>query len=140
MIRHFMAQVKTEDLLNVAFMKPIEVTLRTNRTDKTLPPDSLPEGLMQVIKENGITDNKYKLERFHPVSPDITSLDALKEKHMDNYISLIKKEVGPEVTEPGVMVDEVRISQAENAQRASRKESKSKHQGLEVGICVSMQK
>ncbi len=50
MIRHFMSQVKTEDLLNVAFMKPLEVALRTNKTDKTVPADSLPAGLMLVIK------------------------------------------------------------------------------------------
>jgi hypothetical protein len=42
MIRHFMSQVKTEDLLNVAFMKPFEVALRTNRNDKAVPPDALP--------------------------------------------------------------------------------------------------
>lgn len=50
MIRHFMAQVKTEDLLNVAFMKPVEVCLRTSKTDKSVPVDSLPEGLMLVVK------------------------------------------------------------------------------------------
>ncbi len=50
MIRHFMSQVKTEDLLNVAFMKPLEVTLRTNKTDKSVPVDSLPKGLMLVTK------------------------------------------------------------------------------------------
>lgn len=61
MIRHFMSQVKTEDLLNVAFMKPVEVTLRTNKTDKAVPVESLPAGLMLVVKENGINDNKYKL-------------------------------------------------------------------------------
>jgi hypothetical protein len=50
MIRHFMSQVKTEDLLNVAFMKPLEVALRTNKTDKAVPADALPSGLMLVIK------------------------------------------------------------------------------------------
>lgn len=34
MIEHFMAQVKTEDLLNIGFMKPIEIALRTHKTDK----------------------------------------------------------------------------------------------------------
>jgi len=58
MIRHFMSQVNAEDLLNVGFMKPIEVALRTNREDKTVSPDSLPQGLMQAIKSN-FNDNKY---------------------------------------------------------------------------------
>jgi hypothetical protein len=75
MIRHFMSQVKTEDLLNVAFMKPFEVSLRTNRNDKAVPPDALPEGLMLVLKDNGINDNKYKLAPFRPVPNDLGTLE-----------------------------------------------------------------
>jgi hypothetical protein len=86
-------------------MKPIEVTLRTNRTDNTLMPDSLPEGLMLVLKENGINDNKYKLTRFHPISTEITSYDQLKEQHMDNYISLLKKSEERQPADPPVIVD-----------------------------------
>lgn len=78
MIRHFMAQVKTEDLLNVAFMKPFEVTLRTSKNDKTVPPDALPQGLMQVLKDNGINDNKFRLAPFRPIPPDISTLDKLR--------------------------------------------------------------
>lgn len=58
MIRHFMSQVKMEDMLNVGFMKPIEVALRTNRFDKSVPTDSLPQGLMLADKKT-INDNKY---------------------------------------------------------------------------------
>lgn len=126
MIRHFMSQVKTEDLLNVAFMKPIEVALRTNKTDKTLPPDALPAGLMLVLKENGINDNKYQLAAFQPVPPDLTSYDQLRTQHLDNYVSLLKKPPAEE-PEPAAMVDEVRMSQR-----------RARETGMEVGICVSM--
>ena len=136
MIRLFMSQVKTEDLLNIAFMKPIEVALRTNRTDKEVLPDSLPQGLMQVIKENGVNDNKYNLQRFQPVTPFITSLEALKANSMDNYISLLKKPNLPEGGRPqSVLIDEVRTSQARKSTIPS-----TKHKGLELGICVSMKK
>lgn len=74
MINDFMGQIKTEDMLNVGFMKPIEVTLRTNKTDKTVPPDSLPQGLMMAIKDKGINDNKYKLEIIKPINPEINTL------------------------------------------------------------------
>lgn len=110
MIRHFMSQVKTEDLLNVAFMKPFEVALRTNRNDKAVPPDALPEGLMLVLKENGINDNKYRLQGFQTISPEVTTLEHLRREHMDNYISLLKKPQAP----PRPLVDEVRMSQAGN--------------------------
>lgn len=33
MVRHFMTQVKMEDMINVAFMKPVELALRTRATD-----------------------------------------------------------------------------------------------------------
>lgn len=64
MIKHFMAQVKTEDLLNVGFMKPIEVALRTSKTDNTVPSGTLPQGLMLALKDNGINDNKFKLTKI----------------------------------------------------------------------------
>lgn len=63
MIEHFMAQVKTEDMINLAFMKPFEVALRTHRTDKSVPSDSLPRGLM-IAQKNSINDNKYSLKRI----------------------------------------------------------------------------
>jgi hypothetical protein len=88
MIEHFMAQVKTEDMLNLAFMKPIEVALRTHRTDKSVPSDALPRGLM-IAQKQSINDNKYSLKRIEAV--DGTHLEELREKKMDNYISLLKK-------------------------------------------------
>jgi hypothetical protein len=130
MIRHFMSQVKTEDLLNVAFMKPFEVALRTNRTDKTVPPDALPEGLMLVLKDNGINDNKYRLSPFQPVPTELSTLDQLRAANADNYISLLKKLPAPE--QP--LVDEIRMSQAEDLEGKKAE----KHQGCEFGICVSM--
>ena len=90
MIEHFMAQVKTEDYLNIGFMKPIEVALRTGKVDKEVPADALPKGLM-IAAKNSISDNKYTLKRRQAIQPDHRFLDELKAKHMDNYISLLKK-------------------------------------------------
>jgi hypothetical protein len=90
MIEHFMGQVKTEDLLNIGFMKPIEVALRTNKNDKTVPQDSLPKGLMIACK-GSINDNKYSLAPILPIQEEHRFLEDLKAKHMDNYISLLKK-------------------------------------------------
>lgn len=61
MIRHFMSQVKLEDLINVGFMKPVELALRTHATDPTVPNDTLPQGMLISVKETSINDNKYKL-------------------------------------------------------------------------------
>ena len=61
MIRHFMSEVRQEDFLNIGFMKPIEVALRTHKTDKKIDSDSLPKGLLMAVKEQGINDNKFKL-------------------------------------------------------------------------------
>lgn len=90
MIEHFMGQVKTEDLLNIGFMRPIEVALRTHKNDKQVPADSLPKGLMIACK-NSINDNKYSVARIHPIDEEQRSLEDLRAKHMDNYISLLKK-------------------------------------------------
>ena len=61
MIRHFMSQVKLEDLINVGFMKPVELALKTHATDPSVPADTLPQGMLMAVKENSINDNKYKL-------------------------------------------------------------------------------
>lgn len=45
-VSHFMSQVKLDDLINVGFMKPAELALRTNKNDKDVPNDSLPQGLL----------------------------------------------------------------------------------------------
>ena len=88
MIEHFMAQVKTEDMLNIAFMKPIEVTLRNHKHDKNIHQEALPRGLMLAQKQS-INDNKYTLKRFRPVHA--SHLEELRANNMDNYISLLKK-------------------------------------------------
>ena len=69
-------------------MKPFEVTLRTHRTDKNVPSDALPRGLM-IAQKQSINDNKYSLKRIEAI--DATHLEQLREKKMDNYISLLKK-------------------------------------------------
>ena len=45
-VSHFMNQVKLEDLLNVGFMKPVELSLRTHKNDKEVPTDALPQGML----------------------------------------------------------------------------------------------
>ena len=50
-VDHFMEQVKLEDLMNVGFMKPVELALRTHKTDKEVPNDTLPQGLLYAHKE-----------------------------------------------------------------------------------------
>ena len=41
-----MDQVKTEDMINIGFMKPFEVALRDHKQDKNIPLGGLPRGLM----------------------------------------------------------------------------------------------
>ena len=55
-----MSEIKTEDILNVGFMGPIELALRTHHTDKSVPADTLPQGLMYAVKDS-INNNKYNL-------------------------------------------------------------------------------
>lgn len=62
-VSHFMSQVKLEDLINVGFMKPVEMALRTHKHDKDVPTDSLPQGML-IAEKNSIEDNRFKL---HPV-------------------------------------------------------------------------
>lgn len=64
--------------------------MRTSKNDKAVPTDSLPKGLMLAVKSS-INDNKYKLERVKPIEPEHKSLEDIKTKHLDNYISLLKK-------------------------------------------------
>jgi hypothetical protein len=96
MVRHFMNQVKMEDMINVAFMKPVELALRTRATDPEVPADALPQGMLIAVKEQSINDNKYKLEKLTEVCKD-SSLQELRKNHQDNYISLLKKPEGLEL-------------------------------------------
>jgi len=45
---------------------------------------------MQAVKTS-INDNKYKLTPFKPIETEHKSLEDLRAKHLDNYISLLKK-------------------------------------------------
>jgi hypothetical protein len=45
---------------------------------------------MQAVKTS-INDNKYKLAPFKPIEQEQKSLEDLRAKHLDNYISLLKK-------------------------------------------------
>ena len=96
MVSHFMDQVKLEDLINVGFMKPVELALRTHKNDKDVPVDSLPQGLLYAHKEDGFTANKYTLHPLQEVNKEAT-LQELRENHQDNYLSLLKKPEGTEL-------------------------------------------
>ena len=85
-----MSQVKFEDVMNVGFMKPVEFSLRTHKNDKTVPSDTLPQGLLYAAKDGGISQNKYTLHPVNEVNPEHT-LDELRQNYQDNYISLLKK-------------------------------------------------
>jgi hypothetical protein len=95
-VQHFMSQVKLEDLINVGFMKPVELELRTHKNDKDVPNDSLPQGMFYAHKEEGFTANKYTLHPLQEVNTE-SSLEELRRNHQDNYLSLLKKPTGTEV-------------------------------------------
>ena len=80
----------------MAFMKPVEVALRTHNNDKGVPTGALPQGLMVAAKDQGINDNKYKLHSLDAVDPEGT-LESLRKNHQDNYVSLLKKAEGTEL-------------------------------------------
>ena len=74
-------------------MKPIEVALRTNKNDKAVPPDVLPQGLMIAAKDN-INDNKFDLKNMSEIGDKSSTLMDLKMGHQDNYLSILKKPEG----------------------------------------------
>ena len=53
-------------------MKPVELALRTHKNDKSVPVDSLPQGMFYAHKEEGFTANKYKTEPVEPVNTEAT--------------------------------------------------------------------
>jgi hypothetical protein len=53
-------------------MKPVELALRTHATDPTVPADTLPQGMLIAVKDNSITDNKYKLAPLTEVTRGAT--------------------------------------------------------------------
>ena len=72
MVNHFMEQVKYEDLINIGFMKPVEMALRTHKTDKNVAQDTLPQGLLYAHKEEGFYANKFSLHPVEEVNKDFT--------------------------------------------------------------------
>lgn len=96
MVSHFMDQVKLEDLVNVGFMKPVELALRDHKNDKEVPSDSLPQGMLYAHKEEGFTANKYSLHPVEEVDKEAT-LEEMRARHQDNYISLMKRKEGTEL-------------------------------------------
>ena len=62
------SKLKDEDYTHKGFLQPLEIALKTYKTElhspeDTLKPDSLANGLKIVIKES-INDNKYTLNNF----------------------------------------------------------------------------
>lgn len=85
---------KESDLFHKAFLRPIEIALKTRTTEKDTkrPADALPYGLKQVIKRD-IALNQYVLKDFVPFrSVDKTqlSMEKILENNQDNLISLMK--------------------------------------------------
>lgn len=70
-VSHFMSQVKLEDLINVGFMKPVEMALRTHKHDKDVPIDSLPQGML-IAEKKSIEDNRFKLRSVQEVNKEAT--------------------------------------------------------------------
>ena len=49
----------------------MELQLRTNSVDKSVAPNSLPQGMMNAIKDGSVNDNKYKLVDITPVDKEL---------------------------------------------------------------------
>ena len=77
-------------------MKPVEMALKSHKTDPDIPNDSLATGMLYAHKEEGFTANKYKLTPVQEVNKE-ASVDQLRTNHQDNYISLMKKTEGTEL-------------------------------------------
>lgn len=77
------------DLVHKAFLKPIELVLRTNKQDKNVSGRELPQGLMQALKISSISDNTYEPLDFPVLKPDDNFEDACK-SNADNLISFLK--------------------------------------------------
>lgn len=54
-----MSLIKEEDIAHRGFLKPIEITLKTHKTEEGLSPNALPAGL-KIINKKSIEYNKYE--------------------------------------------------------------------------------
>ena len=66
-IKQIIENDKKLDLEYKAFLRPMEIALKTWETEKDYQHQGrLPNGIKRVIKKN-IEDNKFKLDDFEPV-------------------------------------------------------------------------
>jgi hypothetical protein len=104
-----LGKINEGDLVHKVFLKPIELLLRTNKVDKTVNSRDLPQGLMQALKINSISDNTYEPVAIPALDP-ASSFQQTCEDNADNLISFLKY----------------------------RPDSEERSRGLELAICVCM--
>ena len=88
-----MSKLKEEDYTHRGFLKPIEIQLKTYKTesdkvDSKLKATSLPAGLKIVHKES-ILNNKYELFDVVEVIRN-SSFEEMKKNSQDNILTLMK--------------------------------------------------
>ena len=86
------SKIKAEDTINKAFLKVIEIALKTNLNDEEVPQGELAQGLKQVIKEKWYDDN-YDPVPFTPL--DRISYESMINNNQDNLISYLKSRDEP---------------------------------------------
>jgi hypothetical protein len=93
-------QIKSDDITHRGFLKPIEVALKTYKTEiltenTVLKPGSLPAGLKISVKTSLESDKKV-LQDIEEVRAN-ESYAEMKENNKDNLLALLKKEKGIEL-------------------------------------------
>ena len=83
--------IKEEDVLHRGFLKPIEVALKTHKTqpkDPRFKPGALPKGLKIAVKQS-LASDKRTFHDFEIIEPN-TPYQNVKENNQDNILTLMK--------------------------------------------------
>ena len=98
LIRKAMSLIKKEDIVHRGFMKPIEIALKTLKTDpdnSELTASSLPAGL-KIIEKKAIEFNNYQTVDVQEI--DLSKpLAELELSSQNNMLSLMKQKEGIEL-------------------------------------------
>lgn len=97
-IQKVMSMIKPEDIAHRGFLKPIEIALKTYKTDPESAvhtATSLPKGLKLVVRESA-NSPKYELHDIGAIEQD-TPFDEVRKESMDNLLSLMKRREGIEL-------------------------------------------
>ena len=91
------SKIKDEDLMHRGFLKPIEIALKTYKTqlnavNNKLKSNSLPSGLKIVVKES-INLSKYELTDVLEIQA-ADSFEVMKANNQNNLLSLMKDKAG----------------------------------------------